>query len=1036
MEVKMMSKRSRILRVVASFIIVSLIFLALPAGPALAQSMSISASSGQVGSQVTVSGTAFTANVSYQVYFGYGSSFYQVFGASSNTSSSGTFSVVSTIPSVPAGTYTFSVTYGSSNLTGPSFTVTPAVIVSPTSVHVNDQVAVSGTGFSASKTATITFDSISITCIVTTSYGAVTTVYFNIPDSYAGVHYVTINDGTYSASTQVSVVQLLTVTPTSGSVGTTVAVSGTGFSASRTVSITFGGITVATTPANPTTNSYGSFSASFSVPAGTSHASHIVATDGIFTASVTFTVKAGITLNPASAKVGVPVSVTGSGFTATTTVSVTFDGTSVGQATTDVNGNFSLSFNVPASPAGGHTITASDSFESVSATLTLVSSIRLSPSSGTAGSQFTVSGSAFGASTSVIVSFESSQAVTATSDYNGSFTVSLSVPNSSGGAHTVTATDGTNTATETFSTLARIAFTPVKGQTGAQVTVTGSGFAAGRTVTVRFADTAVRNILADANGGFSYTLTVPQLNAGNYNVTASDGSNTATFTFTITASVNLNATSGNVGSSLTVTGSGFSGTVTILYDGTAVATAVADADGAFSATFNVPASIHGNHIITASDGATKLQTTFTMDSTPPSAPVLLSPGDKTRLGVVGGITPAFKWSSATDPSGVAYVLQIDTNTDFTQPILQKTVISGTHYTLTAAEALPRGEYYWRVKTVDGASNESSWSQYYLLKSGLMATWVLVLIIILAIAVACAGIYYGMLRPRARRREEIAMAPFGMPQVVSGQWRALESGEATRERQAPRRLALPGPARGAKVLSQEDQARLKVVMDFAQSLPLIEPGYNVDWIVELIETGMGTQMSTPDYERLLKGELKVSYEPPWIRHPAYQDLAILLKGQPVPQELAAFIDGISRCAQEAVSLLQQIYRDAVTEVPPDFLDKGGWQFISSVYVDAMSWFTGKSLRAISERDYIIKSWGVSNEGGEERWLCGNESTSFAGQLILAPDEKEALRYRAIHLKLRQNWRNDNRARQVAAMITQEQIRRSRLLSIFSQFGSQV
>jgi hypothetical protein len=194
-----------------------------------------------------------------------------------------------------------------------------------------------------------------------------------------------------------------------------------------------------------------------------------------------------------------------------------------------------------------------------------------------------------------------------------------------------------------------------------------------------------------------------------------------------------------------------------------------------------------------------------------------------------------------------------------------------------------------------------------------------------------------------------------------------------------------------------------------------------------------QMSTPVYERLLKSELQVTYEPPWIRHPAYEDLNTLLKGQPVPQELAAFINGVSRCASEAVSLLQQIYRDAVTEVAPDFLEKGGWVFISSVYADVMSWFAGKSLRAISERDYVIKPGGVS---GEERWLCGDDTTSFTGNLILAPDEKEALRYRAIHLKLRQNWRNDNRAKQVAAMITQEQIRRSRLLNIFSQFGSQV
>jgi hypothetical protein len=747
---------------------------------------------------------------------------------------------------------------------------------------------------------------------------------------------------------------------------------------------------------------------------------------------MTFTVVAGITLNPASAKVGVPFSVIGTGFTATTTVSITFDGASVGQATTDSNGNFSLSFNVPVSTAGGHTVIASDSFESASATFTSLSSIRLNPTSGTVGSQSTVSGSAFGASTLVTVNFENNQAVTATTDANGSFTVGFSIPNSAGGTHTVTATDGTNIASDTFSTLARMTLSPVKGQTGAQVTVTGTGFASGRTATIRFADTAVRNIVADVNGGFSYTLVVPQLNAGNYTVTASDGVNTATVAFIITASISMNTTSGYVGTSLTVTGSGFFGTITILYDGTVVTTAMADANEAFSATFNVPVSIHGNHIITVSDGTTQLRTTFTMDSTPPLAPSLLSPGDGTRLGVLGGITPTFKWSNVTDPSGVTYVLQVDTSPDFSQPVLQKTDISGSRYTLTATEALPRGEYYWRIKAIDGGSNESSWSQPRLLKSGLMAPWALVFIIILAIAVLGGGVYFALLRPRVQRREVVAVPTVDMPQVVSGQWRAIESGETTRERQLPWRLALPGPVKGAKILSHEDQARLKVVMDFTRSLPLVEPGYNVDWIVELIETGMGIQMSAPVYERLLKGELQVSYEPPWIRHPAYQDLTTLLKGQSISQELTAFVDGVSHCASEAISLLQQIYRDAITEVPQDFLERGGWGFISSVYADAMSWFAGKSLRALSERDYIIKPRRVSDEGGEESWLCGDEPTSFAGQLILAPNEKEALRYRALHLKLRHTWRNDSRARQVAAMITQEEIRRSRLLSVFSQF----
>jgi len=193
------------------------------------------------------------------------------------------------------------------------------------------------------------------------------------------------------------------------------------------------------------------------------------------------------------------------------------------------------------------------------------------------------------------------------------------------------------------------------------------------------------------------------------------------------------------------------------------------------------------------------------------------------------------------------------------------------------------------------------------------------------------------------------------------------------------------------------------------------------------------MSTPGYEQLLKGELQVRYEPAWVHHPAYQDLTTLLKGQSVLQDLNAFVDAVDRCASESISLLQQIYRDAITEVPPDFLERGGWEFISAVYADAMSWFGGKYLRDPSERDYTIKPRGGPDEAVEERWLCGEEATSFAGELILAPDDKEALRFQALHLKLRRTWRNSSQARQVAAMTTQLEMQRSRLLNVFSQLG---
>lgn len=248
-----------------------------------------------------------------------------------------------------------------------------------------------------------------------------------------------------------------------------------------------------------------------------------------------------------------------------------------------------------------------------------------------------------------------------------------------------------------------------------------------------------------------------------------------------------------------------------------------------------------------------------------------------------------------------------------------------------------------------------------------------------------------------------------------------------------RLSLPQPAKGTKILSAEQQARLKVIVEFAQSLPLVEVGYDAEWLADLVESSTGIEVSGQVHEQLLKGELQISYEPTWMHHPTYQDMITMLEGQALPGDLIAFVDGVNRCASEALSLLQDIYHDAAAEVPTDFLEKGGWEFVSTVYSDALSWFLGKSLRDPSERDYIIKPVGDAGEKTGTLKLWGAETTSFAGPIIQALDESEALQFRALHLKLRRFYRGNDKPRQVVGMMTQLEVQRSRLLNTLSQFS---
>jgi hypothetical protein len=97
---------------------------------------------------------------------------------------------------------------------------------------------------------------------------------------------------------------------------------------------------------------------------------------------------------------------------------------------------------------------------------------------------------------------------------------------------------------------------------------------------------------------------------------------------------------------------------------------------------------------------------WTVDTTAPSVPTLLSPANEAKI---SDRTPTLDWSDVTDASGVTYSLQIDDNADFSSPIITKEGLTASTYTLTDAEALSKGTYYWRVKAVDGVGSASGWT---------------------------------------------------------------------------------------------------------------------------------------------------------------------------------------------------------------------------------------------------------------------------------------------------------------------------------------
>jgi len=618
----------RAARAFALAIILSLLFLAMPAEPVLAQSVTLSPTSGEVDSIVSVSGTGFTPSAAFRTHFAYGTPYELV--RSGTVAVDGTISDSFNVPNMPAGLYTVLVETSTTNSTSGTFSVVPAIVLSKKYANVGEQVTVDGTGFTATIPVTISFDNVTVVSAVTDANGSFTEVAFSVPEKPRGTHRVTVADiiNIHSLSIKLIVRQSITITPTSGNVGTTVKVSGTGFRAYWSITLVHEGVVINTSPASVVTNAAGSFNATFNVPAIFGRTSEIKASDGLYTATATFTYSASISLTPTKGNVGEEITVSGTTFTPVSSVSINFDNTQVATIDTDGSGNFITTFHVP------------DSFN---------------------------------------------------------------------GIHTVVASDGTHTVNASFATSASIRLTPTEGLSGTEVTVSSTGFDADKSITITFADVKVGTTTTNANGSFSDKFTVPQYGSGNYDVIVSDGVNTASVVFTITISVSISQTTGNVGTPLTLSGSKFFGVVTIKYDDVVMAKTFTDAKGVFSVTFNVPASIHGEHIITVSDTISKIQTTFTMESVPPPVPAPLLP----KTGAKAKSKASFDWEDVTDPSGVTYTLQIAPDADFTVRILHKQGLVTSAHTLTETEKLPATSeetpYYWRVRAIDGASNKSEWS---------------------------------------------------------------------------------------------------------------------------------------------------------------------------------------------------------------------------------------------------------------------------------------------------------------------------------------
>ncbi len=422
----------------------------------------------------------------------------------------------------------------------------------------------------------------------------------------------------------------IAVLPTGGPPGSSVAVTGSGFGHSTTISITFDSLFVD----QASSDTSGAFTKTITIPTTATTGAHtIAANDGTSLANAPFTVTPAqplITFTPTSGTTGTIVTISGSNFGASKTITIKFDNTNIVTNPTPVvsssTGAFSgITITIPSTAAtGSHTISATDGTSTPSGIFNVVASaVTLTPTSGATGTVVTVSGINFAASATITIKFDNTNIATnpttVISSSTGSFSATITIPIAAiAGSHTITATDGIKTQSAIFTVVARsITLTPTSGIVGSTTTVKGTGFAPSASITIKFdtvlSSTNPSSIVADSSGAFSASVTIPSTAVGDHTISATDiTGNTATATFSVIVSgtITLSSDNGNLGASITVTGSNFNpnSAITIKFDTTVLpttpATITTTSSGTFTAAILIPlTATAGAHPITAIDAS-------------------------------------------------------------------------------------------------------------------------------------------------------------------------------------------------------------------------------------------------------------------------------------------------------------------------------------------------------------------------------------------------------------------------------------------------
>ena len=514
----------------------------------------------------------------------------------------------------------------------------PTLALSPNRGSLGTVVTATGTNYTINGTVRIYFGPTLMNTTTADASGNLNTA-FTVPSVSPGTYDVTAYDVTANvAVVEPFVVPALSITlnPTWGPNGTSVNVTGEGFSVLGLVKIYFN--STATLVQTTGANGSGAITTNFTVPSMPPATYPVKAYDwstGNYAPDEWFTIPSpSITLNPIWGPPGTNVTVTGGNFTFGGEVRIYFYGTSVQNATATGTGTINTWFLVPSVSPSTYTVNATDvstgGYGTKPFTVPSPSLIAIDPTWGPPNTNITVTGGNFTVSGNVTIYFDETLVRWDLANGTGYLSTTFLVPSVLPGTYDVKAYgSGWASPIPFVVPPPSITLNVTSGPPGLPVVVTGGNFTVSGNVTIYFDGTSVANTTADGTGAISTPFDVPDKPAGSYTVRAMDVATTANATqpFTIPSpSITLTPDGGPPDTNVTVTGPNFkvNGNVTIYFDGTLVGWDLANATGYLNTTFLAPSVSPATYTVNATDGINYATASFTVGPviwiTPTSGP--------------------------------------------------------------------------------------------------------------------------------------------------------------------------------------------------------------------------------------------------------------------------------------------------------------------------------------------------------------------------------------------------------------------------------